>query len=248
MRAFLHGAGRLGTAVLDLLLPPRCLKCGAVVAVAGALCPACWDGLRFIAQPLCDGCGLPLPLAGAPCPSCAVHAPPSGRARAVFLYDDASRALILRFKHADRTGHARPFARWMARAGQELLAETDLIVPVPLHRWRLWRRRYNQAALLALEIGRLSGLPVRTDLLRRRRATRPLGPLDRHQRRRLLRGAFTLAHPDGVAGKRILLVDDVLTSGATTEACAALLRRAGAATVMVLTLARVPLEADTPNG
>ncbi len=244
MRAFFQGAGRLGAAVLDLLLPPRCLKCGAVVAAAGALCPACWEEVRFIADPVCDGCGLPLPLPGAPCPSCAVHAPPPGRARAVFLYDAASRELILRFKHADRTGHAKPFARWMARAGQALLAETDLILPVPLHRWRLWRRRYNQAALLAVELGRLSGLPVRTDLLRRRRATRPLGPLDRTQRQRLLRGVFALTRPALVAGRRVLLVDDVLTSGATTEACAALLRRAGAAEVMVLTLARVPLETE----
>jgi ComF family protein len=158
----------------------------------------------------------------------------------VFVYDDVTRNLILSFKHGDRTDAAPAYAAWMRRAGAELIVDADVIAAVPLHRWRLLRRRYNQAALLALEIGKLSDKPVAPDLLRRQRATPSLGQLGRLARRRTLRGAF--AAQGEVAGKRVLLIDDVLTSGATVGECARVLKRAGAARVDVLTLARVTLE------
>ncbi|WP_207462874.1 ComF family protein [Azospirillum sp. SYSU D00513] len=235
---------RLAGAALDAVLPPRCLGCGGTVDRQGGLCPACWAGLTFIAAPLCACCGLPFDFAvegESLCGACAAEPPPYGRARAVLVYDDGSRPLILGFKHGDRTHAARAFGGWLARAGAELLAETDLLVPVPLHRWRLFRRRYNQAALLAQALGRQTGIPVAPDLMERRRATPSQGGLDRSGRRRNVAGAFRPRRGADtlLAGKRVLLVDDVLTTGATLAECAKVLRRAGAARVEVLTLARV---------
>jgi ComF family protein len=231
---------------LHTLLPERCLACGAIVG-EGALCATCWESMNFVAAPLCERCGQPFeidPRGGALCGACLANPPGYARARAVFRYDAASRPLVLRFKHADRTGAAGHYARWMARAGAELLAEAEVVVPVPLHRWRLWRRRYNQSALLALALARLAGVPSAPDALRRARATQSQGPLGRAQRRRNVQGAFRLAHPAAVAGRRVLLIDDVLTSGATVEECARVLRRGGATEVDVLTLARVVLAPD----
>ncbi len=159
----------------------------------------------------------------------------------MFRYDDASRGLVLSYKHADRT-HATPaYGRWLARAGAELLAECDVIAPVPLHWTRLVWRRYNQAALLALAVAREAGRPAIPDLLLRVRRTVTQGDLGRSARRRNVQRAFRLTphREQQVAGQRILLVDDVLTTGATVEECARVLLRAGAASVAVLTLARV---------
>ncbi|HLN23270.1 MAG TPA: ComF family protein [Patescibacteria group bacterium] len=233
--------------VVDILLPPRCLRCGGLTDSTGALCPACWKQMRFLAPPLCECCGRPFdidPGPGAICGACMLKRPPFDRARAVFCYDDASKALVLRFKHADRVGAAVPYARWMARAGAELLTEADVIVPVPLHRWRLLQRRYNQAALLANALGRLSGVPAVPDALLRVRHTTSQGHLGRKERRRNVRGAFQMARLGSVAGRRVLLIDDVLTSGATIEECVRVLRADGAAAVDVLTLACVVLGHD----
>jgi len=236
-----------GVAALDLLLPPRCLACGAMVEANGLLCPACWSGLSFIAPPLCESCGLPFAFAVAArtrCAACLADPPPFERARAALIYDDASRRLILGFKHADRTEAAPAFGRWLARAGAALLADADLVVPVPLHRWRLFQRRYNQAALLAHAVGGgLAGRPVAADLLVRRRRTPSQGGLGRQGRRRNVAGAFALkpGQADRLRGRRILLIDDVHTTGATLLECARALRRAGAAAVDALTLARVTL-------
>jgi len=237
--------------LLDLVLPPRCLSCGELVADPGALCGSCFAAVRFITAPLCDRCGAPFPdpqddADGTPplCATCHGAPPAFDRARAVLAYDDHSRALLLAFKHADRTDAAQPLAAWMARAGAGLLAQTDLIVPVPLHRWRLWKRRYNQAALLAGALARMSGRPWDPLVLHRARSTPPQGGLGRAGRRANVRGAFRVARPDRVAGRRVLLVDDVLTTGATVEECAHVLRRAGARGVDVLTLARVTLDGD----
>jgi ComF family protein len=240
-RALALQAGRL---VLDSLLPPRCLVTNEPVDRPGQLSPAAWQAIDFIAPPLCACCGVPFEVDLGPetlCGACAKQPPAFARARAVMRYDEGARPLILRFKHADRTEAAPAFARWMARAGADLLAECDLIAPVPLHRWRLFRRRYNQAALLALQLGRLAGRPIVPDLLLRRRNTPSQGRLSRSQRQLNVRGAFA-ANPRlraDLAGKRVLLVDDVLTTGATLEACARTLTRAGAARVEVLVLARV---------
>ncbi len=230
--------------VLDALLPPRCLGCDALVEEPGSLCARCWQGIDFLTPPCCAACGYPFEYAlpeEALCAACLWRRPAYDRARAVFRYGEASRGLILGFKHGDRTHAAPAFARWLARAGAEALAAAAVIVPVPLHSWRLFRRRYNQAALLALGLAALTGVPVAPEAMRRRRNTPSQGRLDPTARRRNVRGAFAL-DPDGAAaidGRRVLLVDDVLTTGATVEECARVLGRGGAAAVDVLTLARV---------
>lgn len=237
---------RAGRGLVDLVLPPRCLGCGALVADQGALCAACWQALTFLGEPACACCGLPFAHdqgAGARCAACLAAPPAFDRARALWRYDEGSKGLILAFKHADRTDAAPALARWLARAGQALLPDCDLVAPVPLHWRRLFRRRYNQAALLATALGRQAGRPVAPDLLRRRRDTPSQGHLSRGARQRNVAGAFAVAPRwrDRLAGRRVLLVDDVLTTGATVEAAAAALTRAGAAGVDVLTLARVVL-------
>jgi ComF family protein len=238
--------GTLLRLALDAVLPPLCLCCGAVVAEPGSLCPECWAGIGFLSQPLCHACGHPFDVdPGAEglafCAPCLAKPPPWARARAVFRYDDASKPLVLRFKHADRLEGAGAFARWMARAGAELLAEAEVIVPVPLHPWRLLARRYNQAAVLAQALSRLSGVAAVPDALTRLRRTLPQGHMDREQRRRNVAGAFTVAarRQRRVEGRRVLLVDDVLTTGATAGECSRVLLKAGADTVDVLTLGRV---------
>ncbi len=227
---------------LDLLLPPRCLSCKTIVATPGALCPACWDGLRLLAPPHCARCGLPFATdtgAAILCGSCLDGSAQFGRARAALRYDASSRSMILGFKHGDRTALAVPFARWMARAGRELLADADMLVPVPLHPWRLFRRRYNQAALLTKALSRLTGVAHRPDALARIRATPPQGTMGRFGRRRNVAGAFRLTA--AVEGRHVLLVDDVLTTGVTVDECARVLKAGGARQVDVLTLARVVL-------
>lgn len=230
--------------VLGMVLPPRCLCCGVTVADAGALCAECWPRLAFISAPFCDGCGFPFaydPGPGILCGACIREPPPFERARSVLRYDDASRDLIIAFKHADRTDAATAYGRWMARAGAELLGEADFVAPVPLHRSRLRGRRYNQAAMLALAIARESGVPAAPDLLLRTRKTPSQGGLGAAQRRRNVRGAFAIRESlrGSVENRHVVLVDDVYTTGATVSACARVLRRAGAASVDVLTLARV---------
>ncbi|MBT6119732.1 MAG: ComF family protein [Rhodospirillaceae bacterium] len=239
-------AERFGTAVLDALLPARCLACPEPVGAPGALCPACWSALAFIAPPLCACCGVPFEFEGQTahgvlCGACVARAPVFARARSALRYGDGSRSLILRFKHGDRTHAAPAFGRWLARAGAELLADADVILPVPLHWTRLFARRYNQAALLAQALGRESGCPVLVDGLERRRRTPSQARLGRAGRARNVRGAFAVpaARRARIEGRRVLLVDDVLTTGATMEACARSLLSAGATAVDALTLARV---------
>lgn len=247
MNALLRIAGSAGRAALDVLLPPRCLLCEEGVDRPGALCAGCFRSMSFVSAPLCEACGVPFAHRGQGgasglCPSCETRRPAFDRARAALRYDDAARRVLLPLKHADRTEAALPLARLMHRAGAVLLAEADLIAPVPLHRWRLLRRRYNQAALLAGALGRLAGRPVVQDLLRRTRATAPLGELSAAARAELVAGAIAVrpGRRARVAGRRVLLVDDVMTSGATAGACAEALRDAGAVAVDVLVAARVP--------
>lgn len=230
--------------IVDTILPPRCLACGTVVADPGTVCSDCWRGIAFLGPPWCACCGLPFPYDagdGALCGDCARERPPYDRARSAMVYDDASRDLILAFKHADRTDAAAAFGDWLARAGAEILPGTDLIVPVPLHRRRLLARRYNQSALLALALSKRTGVPALVDGLVRTRATPSQGRLNRAQRQRNVQGAFSVrpARKTRIAGKSVLLVDDVLTTGATLGACARALRRGGAARVDVVTIARV---------
>ena len=244
LSALVRGAARR---TLDILLPPRCLDCGTLVDRQGGLCATCWAGIQFAAPPWCDCCGLPFDLPAAPgavCAACTQNPPPYDRARAVFAYDDATRDLILRFKHADHTLVGRPFARWMVRAGADLWPTADLLVPVPLHRRRLIARRYNQAAILALGIACETGIPALPDLLCRVRATPSQGGLSVADRRANVRDAFAVRpkHSAALAGRTVVLVDDVLTTGATVEALSDVLLDAGASGVSVVTLARVARE------
>ncbi len=239
-----RGLGYITARALDALLPPRCLACRRPVATLGALCAGCWEGVEFVAPPFCVCCGFPFafdPGAGALCGACSRAPPAFDRARSVMRYDAASRGLVLGFKHGDRTDGAPAYAAWLARAGAELLETAALIAPVPLHRIRLFTRRYNQAALLCHALGRESGLPVVPDLLLRRRNSPSQGRLSAAARRRNVAGAFavTPARRARLEGRRVLLVDDVMTPGATVSACAKALRRGGAAAVDVLVLARV---------
>jgi len=243
-RAAAAAARRALAGLVDLVLPVRCVKRGVPVGEAGTLCPTCWADLTFITAPLCACCGLPFSFAApgdSRCGQCIAVPPPYARARAALVYDEGCRGLVLAFKHGDRTDLAPVFGRWLARAGAELLAGADLLVPVPLHRWRLFRRRYNQAALLAQALARESGVACMPDLLVRRRATPSQGGLGRRGRARNVAGAFALSRRarDLVPGRAILLIDDVHTTGATLGECAKLLSRAGAARVEVLTVARV---------
>jgi ComF family protein len=245
-------ASRAFAGTLDLLLPPRCLGCGGMVESQGRLCAGCWRRLAFLGPPLCRLCGYPLPhaLPDAPlCGVCAAEPPAYDHARAALRYDDGSRGLILRFKHADRADTAPAFGRWLAQSGADLLQEADLVAPVPLHRWRFLRRGYNQAAILARALSRESGVAMVPDLLQRCRATRSQQGLSGRARLdNITAGAFRVHpwHAQRAAGARVLLVDDVLTTGATVSACARVLRRAGAAQVDVLTLARVVRDASSP--
>jgi len=235
--------GRALSALADILLPPRCIQCSRTVEVNGTLCAECWRQITFLGEPCCAKCGLPFPYdagAGALCAGCIAEPPRFDRARSVFAYDDRSRRLVLALKHADRLHGVPAFGQWLARAGAPLLEDADLIMPVPLHWTRLWRRRYNQSALLAHAVAAAmaSGPTVTPDLLYRRRRTPIQGRRTRTQRAENVRGAFALRRPEAIEGKKIVLIDDVLTSGATVEECAKILRRAGAARIDVLTLAR----------
>jgi ComF family protein len=243
-----QACARAGRLMLDSVLPPLCLGCNEIVETPGTLCAACWQGFAFVAPPYCARCAAPFahdPGQGALCGACLARPPRYRRARAALIYDTRSRRLLLPFKHGDRTDIARACGRWMARAGAELLAEADLVAPVPLHWRRLLTRRYNQAQLLARVAVHEAAVGTRPrlapDLLRRRRWTGTQSGLRAQERRSNVRQAFDI-HPRWlaeVAGKTILLVDDVLTTGATVEACTRVLQRGGARHVDVLTLARV---------
>ncbi|MDO9461190.1 MAG: ComF family protein [Alphaproteobacteria bacterium] len=236
----------LGLMLADALLPPRCLATRDIVDRQGQLSAKAWSAINFITKPLCQCCGMPFAFgfeedAELSCGACLANPPDYDRARAVLRYDDASRAMILAFKHGDRLEGAPAFAAWMARAGADLMGDIDLIVPVPLHRKRLFRRRYNQSAVLALLLARNNGTPALVDALVRTRHTPPMGGLNRAARQRNLQGAIAVrpGRAAMLAGRKILLIDDVLTTGATAQACARALRRARVSRVDVLSLARV---------
>lgn len=229
---------------VDLILPPLCPACRVASRSGAALCADCWALMRFLAPPLCPVLGTPFAYEMGPgIVSAAVLAdpPPFARARSAVLYQDTARRLVHALKYRDRHEVAGFMAKAMIRAGAELLADCELIVPVPLHRRRLWLRRFNQAGLLAERIGRQSGIDARPLILKRIRRTRQQVGLTVREREANVRGAFAveLRQRPMIAGRRVLLVDDVFTSGATVRAATRALKRGGAAAVDVLTFALV---------
>lgn len=241
-RAWLKGA-------IDLILPNQCASCGELVEGGGALCGKCWRETPFITGLVCDGCGVPLPGTEADgvvhCDECLAHPPEWSRGRAALIYRDTARKLVLALKHGDRLDLVGPASEWMAQAAAPLIVPDMLVVPVPVHRWRLMRRRYNQAALLAQGIARKTGLKCLPDAIRRVRPTGSQGGKDFAQRHSNLEGAFAVdgRRAAAVAGRPVLLVDDVMTSGATLRGCTEALREAGASDVAVVVLARVARDA-----
>ena len=228
---------------LDLALPPLCPACREPVE-GQALCPACWSKLSFITRPYCERLGIPFvydPGPGILSMEAIADPPAYQRARAAVRFDEILRALVHALKYSDRLDLAPMMGRWISHAGRELLAEADALVPVPLHWRRLWTRRFNQSAMLAAAISAQSGVPIATGVLKRVKPTAQQVGLSRTERAANVQGAFRVP-PEArgaVAGRRLVLVDDVLTSGATVEGCARALLRAGAANVDVLIFARV---------
>lgn len=237
-------AGRIARAALDLLLPPLCLGCARPVGAAGTLCPKCWQALDLIERPYCERLGTPFSADlgyGLISPKAIAEPPSFTRARAVARFDGTGRLLVHRLKYSDRLDLAGAMGKWMSRAGAEVLAEADVLVPIPLHRWRFWGRRFNQAGELAKVISRDTGLAVTHEALLRRKATKSQVGLTASERARNLSGAFRVG-PEGkvhIAGKRVVLIDDVMTTGATLNSAARVLRRAGATDVDAVVFALV---------
>lgn len=224
---------------VDYALPPRCPGCGAIVGEDFAFCLSCWGGMEFLGEPCCARCGVPFAYElgdGAECGVCLADPPPWDSARAVLAYGDVARTVALRLKYGRRIGLARLIARQMLR---HVGSDDALIVPVPLHRWRLWHRGFNQSALIADQLGNLTGWPVDKHILQRVKRTAPLRGLNPSQRTKMMRGAFALGSGHDVKGRRVLLIDDVHTSGATAAACVRALKRGGAGEVRLLCWARV---------
>ena len=245
------GALRLGCCIIDFLLPPLCLLCGERIATAHSLCPACWRGLNFIEDPRCPAWGDPLEIGAAQGMLGAralVDPPPWQRLSAAVQFNDHSASLVHALKYRDRHEAAHLMARLMNRAGRSLLSGSGVLVPLPLHSFRLWRRRFNQAALLAMRLSRMSGLPYEPELLRRRRATKAQVGLGLKARQGNVRGAFEVPSErvPRVAGRRIVLVDDVVTTGESAKAACEALIKGGASSVDVLVFGLVLKPVSVP--
>lgn len=238
-------AGSVALPLARILFPPVCGGCRRLISLPGTLCGTCWRELRLIERPWCEVLGTPFPAemgAGAVSPAAIAAPPPFDRARAAAVYTGVARRMVQGLKYSDRTELAPWMARWMARAGAELIADADMILPVPLHRRRFLSRRFNQSAELGRAVASLSGLPFEPMIVQRARPTRQQVGLGQREREDNVRGAFTVpaeAKPL-IAGRRVLVIDDVYTTGATVYALARTLKRQGrASAVDVLTFARV---------
>ncbi len=231
------------TKILDIVFPPQCLSCDSMVTAQGTMCQTCWQQVHFITPPFCRCCGLPFDFAmgeDALCAECIQQLPTFAQGRAALRYNEHSKGLVLKLKYADQTQLAATYGPWLARAGAELVAMSDVIIPVPLHYWRFVGRRYNQSALLAYALHKQCALPVIPDALIRLRHTAPQTGLSRRARYDNVKGAFRTnpRHSEELKGKIILLIDDVMTTSATASQCSKALLAAGAMQVNVLTLAR----------
>ena len=248
-RRAIQWARALARGVSRFAMPAMCAACRKPVIDPHGLCPACWGRLQFIERPYCERLGIPFGYdlgAGALSAEAIAHPPVFGRARAVALYSGTARDLVHGLKYHDRTDLAEIMGRMMARAGQELLTEGVVLVPVPLHRWRLFSRQFNQSALLAHVIGRIARCRVEPTALQRIRATPPQVGLSGRQRLENVRGAFRVSEAgrERIAGRRIVLIDDAYTTGATITASTRALKRAGAESIDVLTFARATREVE----
>jgi ComF family protein len=229
-------------AAADFLAPPSCIACRTPLGETAALCGSCWADLKQIDEPLCPVMGTPFAYDAGPgtlSPAAIAEPPAWDVARAAVGFEGAAREIVHALKYNDRPEAGLLMSRMMARAGRELLEEADLIVPVPLHRMRLWQRRFNQAALLAQRLARLSGKTFAPEALARTKATRSQVGLNYNERQKNLKKAFEVPDSSLVHGRRVLLIDDVRTTGATAEACARALKKAGAVQVGLLTFALV---------
>ena len=229
--------------ILDFGLPPRCPGCGTVTEDVHRFCLQCWQQLHFLGEPCCARCGLPFdydPGAEAECAACLAEPPAFDRLRAAVAYGEIARKVVLKLKYSGRPGVAETLAHFMRRHVDDKDGDA-ILVPVPLHRWRIWKRGYNQAALIASALGRRTGLSTDLTLIERVKATPTLKGKGRRERALVVRGAFRLGEKAKarVKGRSVLLIDDVYTTGATANACAKALKRAGAARVNILCWARV---------
>lgn len=240
---------RIADIALDTILPPRCVITGEMVDRQGMVSPNAWTEMDFINNPKCDKCGVPFGFEvdgiegenGSHCLQCLDYPPVFDTARAALKYNDSSRDLILGFKHADHTHAALAFVPWLKMAGADMLGAADALIPVPLHRWRLLKRRYNQSAMMAHYLGRETGLPILHEALLRTRPTPTQGHLNFEERRKNVKKAFAVndKYAADIKGKKLILIDDVYTTGSTVKECTKVLKKAGAQEVYVLTLARV---------
>jgi ComF family protein len=229
----------IGQTMLDFALPPRCAGCGDITEEVGSFCPACWGRMEWLGNAGCQRCGLPL--AGTEidtCGRCLADPPRLDRIRAAVAYDDLPRSIALRLKYGRKVALARTMARYMAPLCGDW-PKDSLVIPVPLHRWHLWGRGFNQSGPVARELSRLWQVPADGLMLRRIKRTLPLKGLNYNQRRKAVSGAFAVTDRDRVRGKTIVLIDDVLTSRSTAEPCARALRRAGAERIELVCWARV---------
>lgn len=241
----IHLMNSIFRSILNSILPPRCIRCGAILSGDDGLCPDCFNEMSFISSPYCRRCGHPFD--DVPdghqllCGSCLKNKrTPFRFSRSAFRYDDGSKSLVLGLKFLDKTENAKVLARWLQNAGRDIWNEgVDVIIPVPLHYLRLVKRRYNQSALLARELHKLVNIPVDFDSVERHKNTRPQVEFSGHERIRNVKGAFRVKYPKKIKGQRIVLIDDVLTTGSTLKECALALKKAGAKSVDTLTVARV---------
>jgi ComF family protein len=238
MDGFAATVAMCARSALDFALPPRCAGCGTIVPDVRSFCADCWKQVEFLGEGGCESCGLPLQgTEQTTCARCLAAPPRIARTRAAVAYDELSRSLAIRLKYGRKVAIARTMAHYMAPLVKP--SGDALLVPVPLHRTRLWTRGFNQSALVARELSRRLGISADPLLLRRVRRTPPLKGMSPLQRRKTVAGAFRVSNESAVSGRRVILVDDVLTTGSTADACARALKRAGAARIELVSWARV---------